>query len=100
LLREAAGKPFTLEIGGLNSFFSAPFLEVADPEGGLDRIRALLLRAGKDIGGSDYPSDYNSPYNRRNRRAVFGDLSRQRGNWENVGVRLWYVACPAKGTAF
>jgi 2'-5' RNA ligase len=54
LLREAAGKPFTVEIGGLNSFASAPFLEVADLEGGLDRIRALLLTTGKEIGRSDY----------------------------------------------
>jgi 2'-5' RNA ligase len=54
LLRGAAGKPFTLEIGGLNSFASAPFLEVADLEGGLDRVRALLLTAGNEIGRSDY----------------------------------------------
>ena len=54
LLREAAGKPFTVEIGGLNSFASAPFLEVADLEGGLDRLRALFLTTGKEIGRSDY----------------------------------------------
>ena len=54
LLREAAGKPFTLEIGGLNSFSSAPFLEVADLEGGLDRVRALLLTTGKEIAMNDY----------------------------------------------
>ena len=54
LLREAAGRPFTLEIGGLNSFASAPFLEVADPEGGLDRLRAPLLSTGKEIGRSNY----------------------------------------------
>lgn len=54
LLREAAVKPFTVEIGGLNSFVSAPFLEVADPEGGLDRVRALLSSKGKEIGRSAY----------------------------------------------
>ena len=54
LLREAAGKPFTVEIGGLNSFASAPFLEVADLEGGLDRVRALLLTQEKRLGRSDY----------------------------------------------
>ena len=54
LLREAAGKPFTVEIGGLNSFASAPFLEVADLEGGLECLRALLLTTGKEIGRSDY----------------------------------------------
>jgi 2'-5' RNA ligase len=54
LLKEEAGKPFTLEINGLNSFASAPFLEVADPEGGLERVRAPLLTTGKEIGRSKY----------------------------------------------
>jgi 2'-5' RNA ligase len=54
LLREAAVKPFIVEIGGLNSFASAPFLEVADPEGGLDRVRSLLSTTGKEIGRSAY----------------------------------------------
>jgi 2'-5' RNA ligase len=54
LLKVSAVKPFTVEIGGLNSFASAPFLEVADPEGGLDRVRSLLLSTGKEIGRSSY----------------------------------------------
>jgi 2'-5' RNA ligase len=55
LLKEAAVKPFTIEIGGLNSFASAPFLEVADLEGVLGRVRALLQTTGKEIGRrSDY----------------------------------------------
>jgi 2'-5' RNA ligase len=54
LLREAAVKPFTVEIGGLNSFASAPFLEVADPGGGIDRVRTLLSATGKEVGRSSY----------------------------------------------
>jgi 2'-5' RNA ligase len=54
LLNVSAVKPFTVEIGGLNSFASAPFLEVADPEGGLDRVRSLLSSTGKEIGRSSY----------------------------------------------
>ncbi len=54
LLREAAVEPFTVEIGGLSSFASAPFLEVADLEGGLGRVRALLATTGKEIGRSAY----------------------------------------------
>jgi 2'-5' RNA ligase len=54
LLREAAVRPFTVEIGGLNSFASAPFLEVYDREGGLDRVRGLLLATGKEIARSTY----------------------------------------------
>ena len=54
LLSDAAVKPFAVEIGGLNSFASAPFLEVADREGGLDRVRALLSATGKELGRSAY----------------------------------------------
>jgi 2'-5' RNA ligase len=54
LLNETAVKPFTVEIGGLNSFASAPFLEVSDADGGLDRVRALLLSTGKEIGRIAY----------------------------------------------
>ena len=54
VLRAAAVKPFTVEIGGLSSFASAPFLEVADLDGGLHRMRALLSTTGKEIGRSTY----------------------------------------------
>jgi 2'-5' RNA ligase len=54
LLKAAAIKPFSLEIGGLNSFASAPFLEVADQEGGLARVRALLSTGGKEISRNTY----------------------------------------------
>jgi 2'-5' RNA ligase len=54
LLKEAAVRPFPVEIGGLNSFASAPFLEVADPEGGMERLRALFLADGMEIARSIY----------------------------------------------
>ncbi len=54
LLRVAAVKPFTVEIGGLNSFASAPYLEVADPEGGIERLRTLFLTNGMEIARSTY----------------------------------------------
>jgi len=53
-LREAAVKPFAVEIGGLNSFASAPFLEVSDPEGGIERLRALFLTDGREISRGIY----------------------------------------------
>ena len=46
LLRAASVQPFTVEIRGLSSFASAPFLDVADLEGGLNRMRALLATTG------------------------------------------------------
>jgi len=51
-LRDAEVRPFTIEIGGLSSFASAPFLDVADPEGGIDRLRTLLSMTGQEIGRS------------------------------------------------
>ena len=54
VLSEATVKPFSVEIGGLSSFASAPFLEVDDLDGGLRRVRALLSATGKEIGRSDY----------------------------------------------
>ena len=53
-LRKAALKPFPLEIGALNSFASAPFLEVADRSDGLGRVRSVLMTTGKEIERSDY----------------------------------------------
>lgn len=53
-LRAAAVKPFTVEIGGLNSFASAPFLEVADLEDGIERLRTLFLTNGMEIARSTY----------------------------------------------
>jgi 2'-5' RNA ligase len=42
-LRTAAPQPFTLEIGGLASFTSAPFLAVDDVDGGIAALRRALL---------------------------------------------------------
>jgi len=54
LLRAGAIKPFTVEIGGLSSFASAPFLAGADLEGGSTRVRSLLSTTGQEIGRSAY----------------------------------------------
>lgn len=54
LLRAAAMEPFAVEIGGLNSFASAPFLEVTDREACLERMRALFLSSGMEIAKGAY----------------------------------------------
>ena len=41
-LQQAQPRAFTLEIGGFGSFASAPYVQVRDPEGGLDALRAAL----------------------------------------------------------
>jgi hypothetical protein len=49
-VQDAAIGPFSVEIGGLNSFASAPFLEVYDNYRGLEQLRAALLMGGGEIG--------------------------------------------------
>ena len=54
LLNDSKVKPFSIEIGKLNSFATAPFLEVDDSEGGIHRVRSLLSTAAKEIGRSAF----------------------------------------------
>jgi len=51
-VHDASIRPFPVEIGGLNSFASAPFLEVHDRHGQLELIREALLMDGWEIGRS------------------------------------------------
>ncbi|MBT3713477.1 MAG: 2'-5' RNA ligase family protein [Anaerolineae bacterium] len=40
---------FEIEIGGMNSFASAPFLEIHDPEGGIPHLREVLSRGAPEF---------------------------------------------------
>jgi 2'-5' RNA ligase len=53
-LKSAKIQPFEIEIGGLNSFASAPFLEVHDPEGGIARLREILSRGAREFRTASY----------------------------------------------
>jgi 2'-5' RNA ligase len=53
-LHDAPIGPFPLEIAGLNSFASAPFLEVFDREGGLERIREVLGGSATEAGRGSF----------------------------------------------
>ena len=45
--RDLAGcRGFRLQVGSANSFTTAPFLEVFDPDGGLAAVRSVLARGG------------------------------------------------------
>ncbi|MBN8217249.1 MAG: 2'-5' RNA ligase family protein [Spirochaetes bacterium] len=46
--------PFTLQIGGVGSFTTAPFLEIHDPEGALLPLREALGRRPDDMEDSEY----------------------------------------------
>ncbi len=46
--------PFIVSIGGINSFSSAPFLEVMDPSGSLEVIRHVLTDDRQDFRNTHY----------------------------------------------
>lgn len=52
---EAADIPsFEIDVGGLNSFASAPFLEVHDPSNGIARVREILSRGAREFRTAPY----------------------------------------------
>lgn len=53
-LEKANISPFEIEIGGLNSFASAPYLEVHDPYGGIPRLREVLSRGAREFRTAPY----------------------------------------------
>ena len=53
-LGEAHIQPFEIEIGGLNSFASAPFLEVHDPAAGIPRLREILAGGAREFRTAPY----------------------------------------------
>jgi 2'-5' RNA ligase len=55
-LEEARIHPFEIEIGGLNSFASAPYLEVSDPDGAITRLRAALSCGAREFRTAPYTS--------------------------------------------
>jgi 2'-5' RNA ligase len=54
LLADSKIRPFSIEISGLNSFASAPFLQVYDRDGGIERIRAVLSNTVTEIERDTY----------------------------------------------
>jgi 2'-5' RNA ligase len=53
-LEEANILPFEIEIGGLNSFASAPFLEVSNPDGCIGHLREILSRGAREFRTAPY----------------------------------------------
>jgi 2'-5' RNA ligase len=53
-LEKANIPSFEIEIGGLNSFASAPYLEVHDPEGCIPRLREVLSRSAREFRTAPY----------------------------------------------
>ena len=47
-------QPFEIEVSGLNSFVSAPYLEVHDPAGGIARLRDILSRGAREFRTAPY----------------------------------------------
>jgi 2'-5' RNA ligase len=55
-LGEADIRPFDIEVGGLGSFASTPFLEVSDSQGGIARLRETLSRGAREFRTAPYTS--------------------------------------------
>ena len=53
-LEQADLAPFEIEIGGLKSFASAPFLEIGDPENGIPRLREVLSHGAREFRTAPY----------------------------------------------
>ena len=53
-LKEARLAPFEIEIGGIDSFATAPFLEVFDVTGGIEKIRNVLSSTHAEIREAAY----------------------------------------------
>jgi len=53
-LEQMCIQPFEIEIGGLNSFASAPYLEVHDLEGGIVRLRSILSGGAREFRTAPY----------------------------------------------
>lgn len=53
-LEKASIAPFEIEIGGLNSFASAPYLEVQDLDSGIPRLREVLSRGAREFRTAPY----------------------------------------------
>ena len=54
ILEQAHIQPFEIEIGGLNSFASAPYLEARDLQGGIARLREVLSRGAREFRTAPY----------------------------------------------
>lgn len=53
-LRRLRARPLRLRVGGLDSYASAPFLAVEDPEDALDPLRAALAAQGAEVRQAPY----------------------------------------------
>ncbi|GAB2182176.1 2'-5' RNA ligase family protein [Denitratisoma sp. agr-D3] len=53
-LKALALAPFTLMVGGLSSFATAPFLAVADPTNSLTALRGALAQGGTEVRDEGY----------------------------------------------
>ncbi len=54
VLEKANIRSFEIEIGGMNSFASAPFLEIRDPAGGIPQLREVLSRGAPEFRTAPY----------------------------------------------
>lgn len=78
-INEAELQPFELELGAINSFSSAPYFNVLDPEAGLEKIRTRLATSQYEDRFAPYTPHltiglYNNEYPCREIRSVMSAL--------------------------
>lgn len=54
ILKQSGMSHFDIEIGGINSFASAPYLEVIDSENGISQLRNILQQGGTEFRTAPY----------------------------------------------
>ncbi len=103
-LAKAGPAPFEIEVGGINSFASAPYLAVRDRQGGLAGIRNLLSSRCHEIRFAPYTPHltlglYCSAFDtRRVTSDIAGFSDTKPIAWRIEGIRLaTYSACEIGG---
>ncbi len=80
-LRAASLEPFEIRVGGARSFRGAPYLAIDDPAGGIERMRRILARAGREQRFAAFIPHvtvgvYNAPWGTADIAAVLGPFGR------------------------
>ena len=86
-------QPFEVEIGGINSFASAPFLEVRDPDNGIPCLREILSRGGREFRTAPYTPHltlglYGGAFDSQEVMERFARFSVEPVRWTVEGITL------------
>jgi len=86
-------QPFEIEVAGLNSFASAPFLEIHDPNNGIHRLREILSHGGREFRTAPYTPHltiglYRDAFDSREVTAWLAEFPSSPVRWTVEGMTL------------